>query len=174
MAALVALPGFLSMAMRRTGPALAPVTVLALVVAGRFGSVRRQLPAKWWMNLMGAGSGRSGLGKAYRQYPSRWGRLAEWLLPGAAAPSKNGAARHQLCRGPGEAVGIIGINGAGKSTLLKLIIGTSQPTRHGSVRPGRGGAAGAGHGFHLDFTGRQTPIWAGQLIGLSAEDIFTP
>lgn len=24
----------------------------------------------------------SNLGKAYRQYPTRWSRLAEWVLPG--------------------------------------------------------------------------------------------
>ena len=70
------------------------------------------------------------LGKAYKQYGSRWGRLAEWLLPGKQP-------RHRLKWvlqdiafqvAPGEAVGIIGINGAGKSTLLKLITGTSQPS----------------------------------------------
>ena len=76
----------------------------------------------------------SRLGKAYRQYSSRWARLAEWLLPGARA-------RHKLkwvlrdidfAIAPGESVGLIGVNGAGKSTLLKLITGTAQPTT-GSV-----------------------------------------
>ena len=75
------------------------------------------------------------LGKAYKQYPNRWSRLAEWLIPFSKP-------RHQLKWvlqdlnfkvNPGEAVGIIGINGAGKSTLLKMITGTTQPTT-GSVK----------------------------------------
>lgn len=75
------------------------------------------------------------LGKAYRQYPSKWARLAEWITPGRQL-------RHQLhwvLRDvsfriePGEAVGIIGVNGAGKSTLLKMITGTSQPDRKSVV-----------------------------------------
>jgi lipopolysaccharide transport system ATP-binding protein len=110
----------------------------------------------------------AGLGKAYRQYPNRWARLAEWLLPG-------GAARHQLhwvlkdvsfgVR-PGEAVGIIGINGAGKSTLLKMITGTSQPTTGSVEISGRVAALlELGMGFHPDFTGRENVVMAGQLLG---------
>ena len=66
----------------------------------------------------------SNLGKAYKQYPTRWGRLAEWLLPGSKP-------RHNLkwvmqeinfSVSSGEAVGIIGINGAGKSTLLRALL----------------------------------------------------
>ena len=116
----------------------------------------------------------SKLGKAYKQYQSRWGRLAEWLLPG-------GAPRHRLKwviqdinfqLAPGEAVGIIGVNGAGKSTLLKLITGTTQPTT-GSVQIGGRVAAllELGMGFHPDFTGRQNAYMAGQLLGLSVEEI---
>ncbi|TFW35097.1 ABC transporter ATP-binding protein [Massilia horti] len=116
----------------------------------------------------------SGLGKAYKQYPSRWSRLAEWLLPAASA-------RHRLKwvlrdisfrLGAGEAVGIIGINGAGKSTLLKLITGTSQPTS-GSVAISGSVAAllELGMGFHPDFTGRQNAYMAGQLLGMAVEEI---
>ncbi|MDR3299228.1 MAG: ABC transporter ATP-binding protein, partial [Candidatus Accumulibacter sp.] len=111
----------------------------------------------------------AGLGKAYRQYRSRWGRLAEWLWPGASP-------RHTLkwvLRDisfrvePGEAVGIIGINGAGKSTLLKLITGTAQPTAGQLELSGRVTALlELGMGFHPDFTGRQNVYMAGQLIGL--------
>ncbi len=116
----------------------------------------------------------SNLGKAYKQYSTRWGRLAEWMLPGSRP-------RHTLkwvmqdvnfTVNPGEAVGIIGINGAGKSTLLKMITGTTQPTT-GSVNiTGRVAALlELGMGFHPDFTGRQNAYMAGQLLGMSAEEI---
>lgn len=114
------------------------------------------------------------LGKAYKQYPTRWSRLIEWLLPFAGG-------RHQLKWvlqdinfhvAPGEAVGIVGMNGAGKSTLLKLITGTSQPTTGGVAITGRVAAMlELGMGFHPDFSGRQNAFMAGQLIGLGAEEI---
>jgi len=114
------------------------------------------------------------LGKAYKQYPSRWSRLAEWLDP-------RNKPRHHLhwvlkdisfTVNPGEAAGIIGINGAGKSTLLKMISGTTQPTT-GSVRiTGRVAALlELGMGFHADFTGRQNAYMAGQLLGYSMAEI---
>ena len=114
------------------------------------------------------------LGKAYKQYPTRWSRLLEWLLPVAKA-------RHQLHWVlqdisfnvvPGEALGIIGINGAGKSTLLKLITGTTQPSTGSVTMEGRVAALlELGMGFHPDFTGRQNAFMAGQLLGLTSEDI---
>jgi lipopolysaccharide transport system ATP-binding protein len=116
----------------------------------------------------------SNLGKAYKQYPTRWSRLAEWVSP-------THKPRHTLkwvlqdinfTMMPGEAVGIIGINGAGKSTLLKMITGTTQPTV-GSVNiTGRVAALlELGMGFHPDFTGRQNAYMAGQLLGMSAGEI---
>ena len=116
----------------------------------------------------------TGVGKAYKQYPTRWARLAEWVLPG-------GRPRHQLkwvlqdltfSVAPGEAVGIIGLNGAGKSTLLKIITGTTQPTT-GKVQIGGRVAAllELGMGFHPDFTGRQNVYMAGQLLGLNVDEI---
>lgn len=114
------------------------------------------------------------LGKAYKQYDSRWGRLAEWVLPFLGQ-------RHRLKwvlqdisfqLAPGEAVGIIGINGAGKSTLLKLITGTAQPTTGSVAMTGRVAALlELGMGFHSDFTGRQNAYMAGQLIGLTVDEI---
>jgi lipopolysaccharide transport system ATP-binding protein len=110
------------------------------------------------------------LGKAYKRYARKSGRLLEWL----GAPK-----RHELKWvlsditfdvEPGETVGIVGSNGAGKSTLLKLIAGTSVPTT------GRIEASGSisallelGIGFHADFTGRQNVYMAGSIRGLSGE-----
>lgn len=116
----------------------------------------------------------SNLGKAYKTYPTRMSRLAEWMLP-------VGGPRHTLkwvlrevsfTVSPGEAVGLIGINGAGKSTLLKLITGTTQPTT-GSVWMDGSVAAllELGMGFHPDFTGRQNAYMAGQLLGMTVEQI---
>lgn len=114
------------------------------------------------------------LGKAYKQYPSRWARLAEWLDP-------RGRPRHHLhwvlrdinfTVQPGESVGIIGLNGAGKSTLLKLITGTTQPTTGSVQTMGRVSALlELGMGFHPDFTGRQNVFMAGQLLGMNTETI---
>lgn len=110
--------------------------------------------------------------KAYKRYPRKIGRIAEWLGLGQ---------RHELRWvlddlsfdvKPGEAVGIIGINGAGKSTLLKIITGTTRPTS-GSVDAG--GRISAllelGMGFHPDFTGRQNVTMAAQLHGIANDEI---
>ena len=114
------------------------------------------------------------LGKAYKQYPNRWSRLAEWALPGAKPHHTLKWVMQDVSFTvkPGEAVGIIGINGAGKSTLLKMITGTTQPTT-GSVQiTGRVAALlELGMGFHADFTGRQNAFMAGQLLGYSVEEI---
>lgn len=114
------------------------------------------------------------LGKAYKQYQTRWSRLAEWLIPFSKP-------RHRLKWvlqdlnfevKPGEAVGIIGINGAGKSTLLKMITGTTQPTTGGVYITGRVAALlELGMGFHPDFTGRQNALMAGQLLGYSIKEV---
>jgi len=120
----------------------------------------------------------SGLGKAYRQYPARWSRLLEWLLellrPGAPP-------RHILkwvlqdvsfTVAPGEAVGLVGINGAGKSTLLKLIAGIAQASAGSVQLQGRLAALlELGMGFHPDFTGRQNAVMAGQLLGMTGDEV---
>lgn len=114
------------------------------------------------------------LGKAYKQYPTRWSRLAEWLLPyaGVRHHAKWILQDLNFSVQPGEAVGIVGINGAGKSTLLKLITGTSQPTTGRVEITGRVAALlELGMGFHADFTGRQNVFMTGQLLGMSVEEI---
>ncbi|MCP3709233.1 ABC transporter ATP-binding protein [Paraburkholderia sp. CNPSo 3274] len=115
------------------------------------------------------------VGKAYKQYPTRWSRLVEWMDP-------RGKAHHKLhwvlqdvnfSVQSGEALGIIGINGAGKSTLLKMIVGTTQPTTGAVTLTGRVAALlELGMGFHPDFTGRQNVMMAGQLLGYSVEEIL--
>jgi lipopolysaccharide transport system ATP-binding protein len=114
------------------------------------------------------------LGKAYKQYPTRWSRLVEWAWPFSGP-------RHQLKWvlrevsfevAPGEAIGIVGVNGAGKSTLLKMITGTTQPTTGSVEISGRVAALlELGMGFHPDFTGRQNVFMAGQLLGMSIGEI---
>lgn len=114
------------------------------------------------------------LGKGYKQYPSRWSRLLEWMDP-------RGKSRHQqhwvlqdlnFSVKAGEALGIIGINGAGKSTLLKMVVGTLQPTTGKVEMQGRVAALlELGMGFHPDFTGRQNVFMAAQLLGMSAEEV---
>ncbi|MDQ7090766.1 MAG: ABC transporter ATP-binding protein [Methylococcales bacterium] len=115
------------------------------------------------------------LGKAYKQYPTRWSRLFEWVIPFIKP-------RHHLkwvlqdinfSVSPGEAMGIIGINGAGKSTLLKMITGTTQPTTGKVQITGKRVAAllELGMGFHPDFTGRQNVFMSGQLLGYTVNDL---
>ncbi len=116
----------------------------------------------------------TGVGKAYRQYPNRWSRLAEWLHPFGRSYHH----QHWVLRDidfhvrAGEAVAIVGINGAGKSTLLKMITGTTQPTTGTIEISGRVAALlELGMGFHPEFSGRQNVYTAGQLLGYSSEEI---
>ncbi|MCM0034234.1 MAG: ABC transporter ATP-binding protein [Burkholderiaceae bacterium] len=114
------------------------------------------------------------LGKAYKQYPSRWSRLAEWMIPFSKPRHTMKWVLQDLnfTIQAGEAVGIVGINGAGKSTLLKMITGTTQATAGKVNVTGRVAALlELGMGFHPDFTGRQNAIMAGQLLGLSLETL---
>jgi len=116
----------------------------------------------------------SRVGKAYKQYPTRLSRLADWLLPRRTP-------RHHLhwvlqdisfTVQPGEALGIIGLNGAGKSTLLKIITGTTQATAGHIHISGRVAALlELGLGFHPDFTGRQNAMMAGQLLGYGPQEL---
>lgn len=116
----------------------------------------------------------SQVGKAYKQYPTRLSRLADWLLPRRTP-------RHHLhwvlqdisfTVQPGEALGIIGLNGAGKSTLLKIITGTTPATAGHVHISGRVAALlELGLGFHPDFTGRQNAMLSGQLLGYGPQEL---
>lgn len=114
----------------------------------------------------------SNLGKAYKRYPSKWARVREWVA-GRKQHQKNWVLRNiNFTINPGEAVGIVGVNGAGKSTLLKIITGTTQPTLGTVTCHGRVAALlELGMGFHPDFTGRQNVMVAGQLLGMSAQEV---
>ena len=112
------------------------------------------------------------LGKAYKLYPSRRARLAEWMLPFAGRRHR----RHWVLQDisfaleAGEAVGIVGVNGAGKSTLLKIITGITRPTTGRVESRGRVAALlELGMGFHPEFTGRQNVLMAGQLLGFTVD-----
>ena len=115
------------------------------------------------------------IGKAYKRYTGKWGRLWEWLLP---ASSKKWHVKKWVLKNisftvqPGEAMGIIGLNGAGKSTLLKVITGTTNQSTGNVIMKGRVAAMlELGMGFHPDFTGRQNVFMAGQLLGLNTDEI---
>ena len=108
------------------------------------------------------------VGKAFRHYPSRWGRLKEWLLPGQHVCHTLHWVLQDISFevSPGECVGIVGMNGAGKSTLLKMIAGTLTPTRGAISAEGSIVALlELGMGFHPEFTGRQNVYMAAQLLG---------
>ena len=116
----------------------------------------------------------SNLGKAYKQYPSEWARLREWLTP----VKRTFHQTHWVLKDisfaikPGEALGIIGINGAGKSTLLKMLTGTTTPTTGTITIAGQVAALlELGMGFHPDFTGRQNVYMSGQLLGMTEAQI---
>lgn len=114
------------------------------------------------------------VGKAYKQYTSRWGRLVEWISPFNQSKHHLHWVMKEISFkiSPGEAVGIIGINGAGKSTLLKMITGTTVPTTGAIHTSGRVAAMlELGMGFHADFTGRQNAYMSGQLLGYSVDEI---
>lgn len=112
------------------------------------------------------------ISKAYKRYPQKWGRMAEWLGMGVHHDLR--WVLRDICFDvkPGEAVGIIGINGAGKSTLLKIIADTTRPTAGSVEVSGRISALlELGMGFHPEFTGRQNAYMAAQLQGIKSSEM---
>lgn len=116
------------------------------------------------------------LTKRYKRYDKPSDRLKEWLSFRKVPRHHSHYALNNISFEiqPGEAVGIIGRNGAGKSTLLKIITGTTQPTKGQVQLQGRVAALlELGMGFHPDYTGRENVFMAGQLLGLSRQEIET-
>lgn len=112
------------------------------------------------------------LGKAYKRYPHKRGRLLEWLGAGSQHELRWVLRDITFDVEPGESVGIVGANGAGKSTLLKLISGTTLPTRGMAQAEGSLSALlELGIGFHPEFTGRENVFMAGSIRGLPPEQV---
>jgi len=114
------------------------------------------------------------IGKAYRRYRRKSGRLFEWCKLGRHHELVWVLRNISFSVAPGEAVGIVGNNGAGKSTLLKMITGTTRPTEGQITSTGRISALlELGLGFHPDFTGRQNVSMSGQLLGMCPDELTT-
>lgn len=114
------------------------------------------------------------VGKAYKRYTNKLGRLIEWTIPYAKPRHSTKWIIEDInfVVEPGESLGIIGVNGAGKSTLLKIITGTTKPTTGSVTVNGRVAAMlELGMGFHPEFTGRQNAYMSGQLLGITVEEI---
>lgn len=114
----------------------------------------------------------AGVGKAYKRYARKSGRLLEWLGFGPQHEQRWVLRDASLDIAPGESVAIIGANGAGKSTLLKIITGTTRQTTGTVATEGRIAALlELGIGFHPEFTGRQNIYMSGRLAGMSTAEI---
>ena len=112
------------------------------------------------------------LEKAYKQYPSKMAKIVDWFTPVEKHTKKWVLKDVSFSIEAGEAVAIVGVNGAGKSTLLKMITGTTKPNTgiidvHGRIAA----LLELGMGFHPDFTGRQNVYMAGQIQGMTINEI---
>jgi len=109
------------------------------------------------------------IGKKYKIYPSRWGRLFEWATGDrVVAHSADWVLRGVTFEvSDGESLGIIGMNGAGKSTLLRILTGTTLASEGSFEVSGRVAALlELGLGIHPEFSGWQNATLACQLMGL--------
>lgn len=115
----------------------------------------------------------TGLGKAFREYSSEWGRFASWLGMRASLKAENWVLRGiSFNVAPGESIGIVGQNGAGKSTLLKLITGTLRATEGALAVNGRIAAIlELGMGFSPDLSGRANVFHTAGLMGFPNETV---
>jgi lipopolysaccharide transport system ATP-binding protein len=117
----------------------------------------------------------SHLGKAFKRYARVRHRLFEWL-PGGGQHHEQRWVLEDLNFSirAGESVGLVGRNGAGKSTLLKLLTGTLMPTTGLVSTQGRVAALlELGMGFHPDQSGLDNVLIAGQLQGMTRQEVMT-
>lgn len=112
------------------------------------------------------------LGKSYRLYASGGERLREWLGRGTRHRLHWALSPLSFEIAPGESVGIVGPNGAGKSTLLKLIAGVIRGNTGTLAVGGRVCALlELGLGFDPEQSGHENLLLAGQLLGLTSQEI---
>ncbi len=112
--------------------------------------------------------------KSFRRYRRSWHRLIELISFGRIRTHQDHWALRDISLQvqTNQSLGIIGLNGAGKSTLLKLIVGTLRPTKGEIVvTPDVGALLELGMGFHPDFTGRENLMTAGQLMGMTRQQV---
>lgn len=116
-----------------------------------------------------------GLSKSFKRYDSPSQRLLEWL-PGVGQKHALKTVLYDLSFEikKGESVGIIGRNGAGKSTLLRLLTGTLLPSKGELQISGRVAALlELGMGFHSELTGYENVLMAGQLQGMTRDEVLS-
>lgn len=116
----------------------------------------------------------SHLGKAFKRYERIRHRLLEWVPGGRQHHELRWVLKdinfHIM---PGEAVGLVGRNGAGKSTLLKLLTGTLLPTTgHLEINGRIAALLELGMGFHPEFSGYDNVLMAGQLQGMTRQQVL--
>ena len=114
------------------------------------------------------------LGKAFKRYARIRHRLLEWLPFGGQHHEQRWVLQGlNFSIQAGESVGLIGRNGAGKSTLLKLLTGTLQPTTgHVQVQGRVAALLELGMGFHPQFSGYDNVLMAGQLQGMTRNEVL--
>ena len=108
-----------------------------------------------------------GLGKRFKIYPSRWGRLIEWLSFGRAVRHEDFWALRDISfeLPRGRSLGIIGVNGSGKSTLLKILSGAMYATEGTFDVGGRVlSLLELGTGLNPELTGRQNVVNSARLL----------
>jgi ABC-type polysaccharide/polyol phosphate transport system ATPase subunit len=108
------------------------------------------------------------LGKKFKIYPRRSGRLVEWLTLGRATRHQDFWALKDVSfnLSRGGSLGIIGVNGSGKSTLLKILSGAMYPTDGTFEVGGRVlSLLELGTGLNTELTGRQNIINSAALLG---------
>ena len=108
------------------------------------------------------------LGKSFKIYSVRRGRLVEWLTLGRAVRHQNFRALHDVSFevARGESVGIIGVNGSGKSTLLRILSGALHANSGTFDVRGRVlSLLELGTGLNPELTGRDNVVQSARLLG---------